>query len=177
MVSGIGVLLFFIMSAPYRLARFFGFLNPANDPQGAGYLYLELKKVISTSGLLGQGFTLEPRLVPEVHTDFIFTYITYTFGWIAGIIIAALIILFLVRIARIALVVKTNYAKLIIYGFVAIFSTQFLWNILMNLGAAPMAGVGLPFISYGGSQFIMNMVAVGLISSVYRRKNIFPSVS
>ena len=176
MVSGIGVLLLFIMSAPYRLERFFVFLNPASDPQGVGYLYLQIKKAISTSGLLGQGFTLQPGLIPEIHTDFIFTYIIYTFGWIAGFIIASLTVLFLVRIARIALVVKTNYARLVISGLAAIFTAQFLWNILMNLGAAPISGIGLPFISYGGSQFVMNMAAIGLISSVYRRKNIYHSL-
>lgn len=66
---------------------------------------------------------------------------------------------------------KTNYARLLASGLAAIFAVQFLWNIAMNLGFAPISEVGLPFISYGGSQLIINALAVGIILSIYRRKN------
>ncbi|MEW6624523.1 MAG: FtsW/RodA/SpoVE family cell cycle protein [Bacillota bacterium] len=67
---------------------------------------------------------------------------------------------------------KNSYARLLISGFVVIFAIQFLWNMAMNLGLAPISEVGLPFISYGGSQLTINAFAKGIILSIYRRKNL-----
>lgn len=158
--------------APQWLAKFFMFLNPAQDPLGAGYLNMQLSEVLSSSGYLGQGLSFAPGMLPDLHTDFIFAFITYTFGWTASILLIALIIVFLVRVALIAKQVKTSYAKLLISGIVGLLTLQFLWHIAMNLGIAPIAAVGLPFISYGGSQLVINAAAVGIILSIYRRKNI-----
>jgi rod shape determining protein RodA len=177
LISGslIAILILCIITEPYRLNRLLTFLNPAGDPLGSGYLNIQLSKIISDSGLLGQGLTFDPQVLPALHTDFIFAFITYTFGWIASILLITFVVMFLVRIARIARQVKINYAKLLISGFVSILAVQFLWNIAMNLGLAPISGLGLPFISYGGSQLIINAATVGIISSIYRRKNISKS--
>lgn len=161
-----------IMRSPYMLQRFLSFINPQADPLGSGYLNIQLSNLINSAGLYGQGFTLEPRSIPEVHTDFIFAYITFTFGWIVAIVLVAMMIAFLVRIARVAAIVKNSYAKLLISGFVAIYFMQFLWYISMNLGLAPISAISLPFISYGGSQLIINALAVGAILSIYRRRNL-----
>lgn len=123
------------------------------------------------AGLWGKGLTFDGRMLPEIHTDFMFTYIVYTFGWIAGVLLAALVVLFLVRISIIAFHVKSSYGKLLIGVLVAVFAVQFVWNILMNLSLAPIAGVSLPFISYGNSQFIIDMAAIGLISNIYKQRN------
>ncbi|MEQ8236355.1 MAG: FtsW/RodA/SpoVE family cell cycle protein [Syntrophomonadaceae bacterium] len=147
-------------------------LNPVADPLGNGYLNIQLSKVISHSGFLGQGLTFTPQVLPELHTDFIFAFITYTFGWIASFLLIALVVGFLVRIALIAGQIKIHYGKLLISGFVSILAIQFLWNILMNLGLAPISGVGLPFISYSCSQLVTNAATVGIISSIYRRRNV-----
>lgn len=133
------------ISASHRYKQLISFINPENDTLGSSFY---------------------------VHTDFIFSYITLTFGLVAGGILAALAVMFILRISRMATAVKNNYARLLISGFAAIFAVQFLWNILMNLGFAPICGVGLPFISYGGSQLIFNAAAIGIISSIYRRRNI-----
>jgi len=169
------LLILSIVTEPDRLKRILTFLNPAADPLGSGYLNIQLNKIISNSGLLGQGLTFNPHVLPELHTDFIFAFITYTFGWIASILLITFIVMFLIRIANIARQVKFNYAKLLISGFVSILAIQFLWNIAMNLGLAPIIGLGLPFISYSGSQLIINAATVGIISSIYRRKNISQS--
>lgn len=161
-----------VMAVPYRLERLTIFLNPAADPHGSGYLNMQLNNVISHAGFLGQGLTFNPQLLPELHTDFIFAFITYTFGWIASIVLVVLIVMFLSRIALIARQVKLYYGKLLISGFAAILAIQFLWNILINLGLAPISDVGLPFISYGGTQLVINAALVGIISSIYRRKNV-----
>lgn len=161
-----------IISKPYILHRLTAFINPHADPLGSGYQNIMLSNLISSSGYYGQGFTFDAVSIPAAHTDFIFAYITYTFGWIASIILAVLIMMFLIRMTRIAVIVKNNYARLLGSGFAAIFAVQFLWNIAMNLGFAPISGVELPFISYGGSQLIINALAVGIILSIYRRKNL-----
>lgn len=177
LISGsfISILLLPLITETYRLQRLVDFLNSAGDPQGGGYLNIQLSKVLSYSGLLGQGLTFDSRILPEIHTDFIFAFITYTFGWIASILLITFVVVFLVRIAFIARQVKINYAKLLISGFVSILAVQFLWNIFMNLGLLPISGVGLPFISYSGSQLIINAATVGIISSIYRRKNVSES--
>lgn len=162
---------FYLFKESYRLEKFLIFLNAKSDPQGSGYLNVQLDKLIHSAGIWGKGFTLEGGILPELHTDFIFTYIVYTFGWIAGLLLAVLAVLFLVRIGNIALYVKSSYGKLLISGFVAIFAVQFIWNILMNLSLVPITSIELPFISYGNSQFVINMAAVGLISNIYKQRN------
>jgi len=72
----------------------------------------------------------------------------------------------------IIMVVKDNYAKRLLIGFVSIFVAQFLWNISMNLGLAPISGVGLLFISFGGSQMIFSAAVLGIMLSVYKLRNI-----
>lgn len=160
-----------IISKPYILHRLTAFINTHADPLGSSYQTIMLSNLISSSGYYGQSFTFDTRGIPAAHTDFIFAYISCTFGWIAAIILAVLIMMFLIRMTRIAVIVKNNYARLLASGLAAIFAVQFLWNIAMNLGFAPISEVGLPFISYGGSQLIINALAVGIILSIYRRKN------
>ncbi|ATW26564.1 FtsW/RodA/SpoVE family cell cycle protein [Candidatus Formimonas warabiya] len=161
-----------VISTPYRLQRLITFLNPSADPAGSGWLNIQLSQLMHSSGFFGQGFTLGQKLIPDLHTDFIFSYITFTFGWIAGGILVALVVLFMIRIIFIATTVKNSYGRLLTSGLAAIFAIQFFWNISMNLGWAPISEVGLPFISFGGSRLILNAAALGIISSIYRRKNI-----
>ncbi|GBF34223.1 cell division protein FtsW [Desulfocucumis palustris] len=167
-----GMILLPIINDPYRLNRLTAFIHPEKDLSGMGWLGAQLSKLIDNSGLYGQGLALKPEYVPGLHTDFIFSYITFAFGWIAGGVLAVLVAVFIIRIMLIATAVKSSYARLLVTGFVAIFAVQFLWNILMNLGFAPLIGVGLPFVSYGGSQLIFNAAALGIIFSVYRRRNL-----
>ncbi|GLC30949.1 FtsW/RodA/SpoVE family cell cycle protein [Clostridium omnivorum] len=171
-----GLSFFFVLSEPYRISRMLTFVNPQKDPQGAGYLIIQVKKLLIGAGFFGKGLTLTRQALPEPHTDLIFAYIIYTFGWFAGLSIVALASAFIVRIISLATSVKDTYGKLLIKGIAAIFAVEFSWNILMVLGFAPLVGMSLPFISYGGSQFIMNMIAIGLISSVYKRRTLTVSV-
>lgn len=172
----VGAAVFYIFREPYRIQAIFIYLHPERNPTGDGYVSIQLNKLIESAGVWGKGINFEPKAVPNISGDFIFTYIVYTFGWIAGIILAVLVIVFLVRIALIPFVIKSNYGKFITSGFVAILVVQFVWNILMNLGLAPIMSIGLPFISYGNSQFVLNMAVIGLISSVYKQRNISEKV-
>lgn len=162
---------YFIFSEPYRVKRFLIFLSPEKDPLGAGYINFQIGKVLKSVGVLGNGFNF-PNTVPEVQNDFVLTYIIYTFGWIGGIAVITLAFAFIVRMFMAARRVKDSFGSLIIQGFMCVFAVKFIWNILMILGFLPIMGVSLPFISYGGTGAVTQMAAVGLILSIYKRKNL-----
>ncbi|ABW19883.1 FtsW/RodA/SpoVE family cell cycle protein [Alkaliphilus oremlandii] len=163
----------------YRADRVAVFLNPQLDPLGAGYVDALLKKLLSNAKLFGandqlylmQGNT--PRIaLPEANTDFIFTYIVSAFGWIAGIITIMVIVLAIVRMFLATRKINHPYGRYLASAIVTIFSLQAVANILMNMGMFPITSFSLPFISYGGSNFVVNMALVGLLLSVYRRKDL-----
>lgn len=161
-----------VFSEPYRVKRLFIFINPESDPRGAGWLNLQIQKLLASVELMGNGFTFPKGSIPLIQNDYILTYIIYTFGWVAGITLIVLIITFIIRMFTAAKVVKDTYGRFIIQGFMCIFALEFTWNILMILGLAPIIGVTLPFISYGGSRLLTQMAAVGLIMSIYRSKSL-----
>ncbi|WP_300385850.1 FtsW/RodA/SpoVE family cell cycle protein [Clostridium sp.] len=162
----------YILPRPYRIYRLVALLDPASDPENSGWMYLQLKNLMNSSSAFGNWFTIKPNTIPELHTDFIFTYIVYTFGWIAAAIVIALITIFIIKLINVAKITKNYYGKLLVSGFTSILTTEFLLNIGMNFGISPIIGISLPFMSFGGSQLISNMITVGLILSVYRRKDI-----
>ncbi len=161
-----------ITTTPYNFQRLKVFLNPQADPQNSGYIYIQLQNAIKSAGILGNKNTEIQSRIPELHTDFIFTYITSTFGWLAAAVIILLILVFLLRMVHIAGTSKHSYGKLLSAGFIAILSTQFILSIATSLGFSPFFGVSMPFMSFGGSHIIMDMASAGLILSVYRRKNL-----
>lgn len=162
----------YILPVPYRIHRLIALLNPAGDPTNSGWIYIQLKNLMDSASAFGNGFTLKPNTVPELHTDFIFSYIVYTFGFVAAAILIALITIFILKLIKVATITKNPYGKLLVSGFTAILTTEFLLNIGMNFGISPIIGISLPFMSFGGSQLVANMITVGLILSVYRRKDI-----
>ena len=179
-ILGVAVLtiatgLYSIFNVDYRAQRILMFLNPEVDAQGAGYINVQLKKILTSAGLFGNGFDIDKDLtftLPEMNTDFVFSYIVYTLGWIVGAIIISLIIVFFIRLIKTSKSIKNSYGRLIVASFTSIFIIQFSYNILMILGLVPLAGFSLPFISYGSRLNIANMAMIGIISSIYRRKNI-----
>ncbi|WP_077369388.1 FtsW/RodA/SpoVE family cell cycle protein [Anaerosalibacter sp. Marseille-P3206] len=179
-ILGVAVLtiatgLYSIFNVDYRAQRILMFLNPEVDAQGAGYINVQLKKILTSAGLFGNGFDIDKDLtftLPEMNTDFVFSYIVYTLGWIVGAIIISLIIVFFIRLIKTSKSIKNSYGRLIVASFTSIFIVQFSYNILMIFGLVPLAGFSLPFISYGSRLNIANMAMIGIISSVYRRKNI-----
>lgn len=162
----------YILPIPYRVHRLIALLNPAGDPENSGWIYIQLKNLMDSASAFGNGFTIKANTVPELHTDFIFTYIVYTFGFVAAAIVIALITIFILRLIKVATITKNPYGKLLVSGFTAILTTEFLLNIGMNFGIFPIIGISLPFMSFGGSQLVVNMIAIGLILSVYRRKDL-----
>ncbi|MEH7073783.1 FtsW/RodA/SpoVE family cell cycle protein [Neobacillus drentensis] len=127
-------------------------------------------KKLGASDFIGNSLNLTPNLISEVHTDFIFTYIIYSFGWLAAIIAFVLVVFFIWRILSAAKSVNFIYGKMLAIGLAVTFASQFILSILTNLGLSPLPGVAMPFMSFGGSHILLEMIAVGLILSIFRRR-------
>ncbi|MBB6713429.1 FtsW/RodA/SpoVE family cell cycle protein [Clostridium gasigenes] len=161
----------FVFEAPYRVARMFSFLRPIDDPYGADWFYNKISMLRKSAGLFGGGGNYSMDALPLATSDYILTYIIYTFGWIIGIILIALVLAFIIRIGFIGVNTRDKYGKLIVSGLCALFATQFLLNILMNLNLAPAFAISLPFISYDGTALIGSMFSIGIITNVHKWRN------
>lgn len=126
---------------------------------------------LGDADFIGSALQSTTGLISEVHTDFIFSYTIYTFGWLSAIIVFAMIAYFLWRIISTGRKMVYSYGRLLTIGLAATFSVQFFLSILMNLGLSGLPGVAMPFMSFGGSHILIEMIAVGLLLSVYRRGN------
>jgi rod shape determining protein RodA len=155
----------------YQLNRFAAFVNPALDPQGVGYNTAQARLAIGSGGLLGKGLfgglQTNGQFVPEQHTDFIFTVAGEELGFVGGGMIILLFLLLLWRACRIAMRAQTLFGVLLAAGVVCWFGFQAFENIGMTLGIMPVAGVPLPFLSYGGSSMFANFLAIGLLENVH----------
>ncbi|MBB6624177.1 FtsW/RodA/SpoVE family cell cycle protein [Clostridium gasigenes] len=160
-----------ILETAYSRARITAFLRPIDDPYDVGWIYNQIYMLRKSAGLFGQGGNYAQDMLPSANSDYILTYIIYTFGWIIGIILIALVLAFIIRIGFIGVNTRDKYGKLIVSGLCALFATQFLLNILMNLNLAPAFAISLPFISYGGTALIINMFSIGIITNVYKWRN------
>lgn len=179
---------FFLMSAAavpflwhvlksYQQKRILVFINPSIDPTGASYTAIQSKIAVGSGGFLGKGYLQGTQtqldFVPEHHTDFILSVIGEEFGFLG---IALLIFLFvqLIRysfqIMRHTTDLKARYLAL---GIATMFFFQVFINMGMTIGIAPITGITLPFISYGGSSLMVCFFAVGLLVSIYRERSIF----
>ncbi len=158
----------------YQYRRIDTFLDPASDPLGAGYHITQSKIALGSGGWSGRGFMegTQSRLnfLPEKHTDFIFTTLAEEFGFIGGaslLVLYALIIIFCVAAA---LSMKDRYSSILTLGIGATFFLFFAVNMSMVMGMAPVVGVPLPLVSYGGSAMLVLMMAFGLVQSAHVHK-------
>ncbi|MBI4535270.1 MAG: rod shape-determining protein RodA [Ignavibacteriae bacterium] len=159
---------------PYQQKRIDTFLDPAADPQGAGYNVLQSKVAIGSGGFFGKGYLhgtqTQLNFIPEQWTDFIFCVPGEEFGFFGSTIVLVLFMGLLLRGITIASSVKTPYGSLVALGVTAIFATHVFINIGMSLGLLPVIGVPLPFLSYGGSAMITNMAMVGLLANLHAHR-------
>ncbi|MDA47423.1 FtsW/RodA/SpoVE family cell cycle protein [Listeria monocytogenes] len=132
---------------------------------------ISVKTILSQAGWFGKG--LHNNLtIPEAHTDFVFPFLVYSFGWVFGIFLCLLLLVFILRISLNAFKTKDLFGRLLTIGGAVLFTVPAFWNILMGLGIVPIMVVPLPFISYGGSMLLVYAALLGLILNVYRRKDI-----
>lgn len=167
----ITMFVFAIFSAPYRMERFFIFLNPLKDSEGDGWIYNQLNILRDSANLFGNSNNINNLSIPNSNMEFVLTSIIYCFGWIIGILVILLILSFIIKIGFIAFNTKNNYGKLLASGLCALFAIQFILSILANFSLSPILGISMPFISYGGTQLVINVVAISIINNVYKFRN------
>ncbi|MGG0218226.1 FtsW/RodA/SpoVE family cell cycle protein [Bacillus mycoides] len=149
----------------YRIARILGFLNPVHDQWD-----LRLKEAMSSAGWFGTYGNI--KSIPAAHTDFVFASLTYYYGYMLALVLVIILSLFAVRIINIAYKINDGYGKLLLVGGVTLFVIHFICNVGMILGLLPRTSISLPFISYGWIPTLFHAFIMGIVLSVYRRKDI-----
>lgn len=155
----------------YQYQRIETFLDPSSDPLGTGYHITQSKIALGSGGYSGRGFMQgtqsQLNFLPEKHTDFIFTTFAEEFGFLGGIILLFLYILIIFCCYLTAMQNHNRFAALLTLGIAATFFFYFSVNMLMVMGLAPVVGVPLPLISYGGSAMLVLLGAFGLVQSAH----------
>jgi len=163
--------IYMALAQPYRVRRIFSFLDPDADPLGSNYQAIQSKIAIGSGQLWGLGFGMSGQksdFLPEAHCDFIFSILCEERGFIGASIVILLLIIFLWRGIRIALQAPDQFGFLLAGGLTVSISLFAFINIAVTLGLLPVTGLPLPFISYGGSALVVNLIASGLILNVSR---------
>ena len=154
-----------------RRRRIDTFLDPSQDPLGAGYHITQAKIALGSGGWTGRGFMegTQSRLnfLPEKHTDFIFTTLAEEFGFVGAFSLLGLYTLLIGFCVVSALANKDRFSSLLILGIAATFFFFFAVNMAMVMGLAPVVGVPLPLVSYGGSAMLVLLCAFGLMQSAH----------
>ena len=178
LICGIGAPATFVvvklhLLAQHQINRFAAFADPNLDPQGVGYNTHQARLAIGSGGVFGQGLfhgaQTNGQFVPEQQTDFVFTVIGEETGLAGGLLVIGLFALLLWRACLIARAATQPFPLLISAGVICWFGFQSFENIGMTLGIMPVAGIPLPFVSYGGSSMFANFIAVGLLENVRLR--------
>ena len=158
----------------YQRTRISTFLNPEQDAQGAGYQQIQARITVGSGGLWGKGFTKgtqgQLRFLPVVHNDFIFSVLAEEHG-LAGVLVTLALYLFVIlRSLESARLAKDQLGAFLVLGVLAGFTFQVIYNITMSAGLAPVKGLTLPLMSYGGSSMIATLAGFGLILNARMRR-------
>ncbi|SDC40500.1 MULTISPECIES: rod shape-determining protein RodA [unclassified Candidatus Frackibacter] len=158
----------------YQLMRLIIFWNPKLDPLGYGYNIIQSKIAVGSGGLLGKGLfdgtQTQLGFLPEKHTDFIFSVLGEELGFLGASVILICYFVLLWRAIKIALDARDDFGQLIVVGVISMFLFHIFENIGMVIGIMPITGIPLPFVSYGGSSLLTNILAISLIINVNVRK-------
>jgi rod shape determining protein RodA len=159
---------------PHQQKRIESFVNPMADPLGAGYNILQTKVAIGSGGFFGKGFLhgnqTQLRFIPEQWTDFIYCVIGEEFGFVGSFLVVILFFVLFTRLIHIATHTRNKFGSIVIMGTLALLFTHFSINIGMNLGVAPVIGLPLPFMSYGGTSLLVNMTLIGITLNFYKNR-------
>jgi len=161
----------------YQKQRLLTFLNPENDPLGAGYHIMQSKIALGSGGMFGKGFLSGTQshlnFLPEKQTDFIFTMLAEEFGLIGGTGLVALYALLIGYCIYIAFRCRSQFARLLAMGLVANFFLYVFINIAMVMGLVPVVGVPLPLISHGGTAMLTVLIGFGLVMSCWLHRDTY----
>ena len=160
----------------YQKERILSFVDPDHDPAGKGYQGLQSRIAVGSGELMGKGFhggtQTQFKFLPEGHTDFIFAVLAEEWGFLGGLLCISLFLALLLLGLEIAAKAKDTLGALLAIGLVGMLTFNMAVNVGMTIGLAPIVGIPLPLISYGGSATIMTMAALGLLFSVKRARMI-----
>jgi rod shape determining protein RodA len=160
----------------YQVDRLLVFLNPDYDPGGSGYHLLQSKIAIGSGMMTGkglyQGTQTQLNFLPEHHTDFVFSVLGEELGFVGAAILLSLYVIVIWRALRIAMISDSLFGSLVAGGILSMLLFQVFVNIGMTIGIMPITGIPLPFVSYGGSSMIANLLAIGLLESIHVRSRL-----
>jgi cell division protein FtsW len=154
---------------PYRRARLLSFLNPWSDVQGDGYQPVQAMLALGSGGIFGEGLgqsVSKANYLPEAHTDMIFAIIGEELGLVGATALIAAYAAFAYAGFRVALGCRDPFGKRLAAGITTLVCGQALINLAAVMGAAPLTGITLPFVSYGGSSLVVGLAAVGILLNI-----------
>jgi rod shape determining protein RodA len=158
----------------YQRSRLSTFLDPGEDPRGAGYQQIQARITVGSGGLTGKGFMQgtqgQYKFLPVAHNDFIFSVLAEEAGFLGVLAALGLYLFVILRSLEAARLAKDRLGSYLVTGLVSGFAFQVIYNITMSAGLAPVKGLTLPLMSYGGSSMIATMAGFGLILNVRMRR-------
>src|SRR4030095_1923732 len=173
-MSGLFVNMAYNKLQPYQQKRIMSMFNPESDPLGAGYNVIQSKIAIGSGGMMGKGFLqgtqTQLKYIPEQWTDFIFCMVGEEFGFVGSIVVVLLFLVLIWQTIHIAYICKNQFLSICCIGFATIFSFHILINLGMIMGIMPVIGIPLPFMSYGVSFLLSNLIMLGIILNAYRNR-------
>jgi rod shape determining protein RodA len=161
----------------YQKQRLLVFLNPNIDPLGAGYTVIQSRIAIGSGGLFGRGWLSGTQsqlyFLPESHTDFIFATFSEQWGFLGSGLLLFMYYLIIRQGFIIAQRTQDSFGRLLAYGISLLLALQVFINIAMNMGLAPVVGLPLPLMSYGGSSILVTFIALGILVNIDRTRSVF----
>jgi rod shape determining protein RodA len=161
----------------YQRQRVLTFLDPERDPLGAGYHVIQSKIAVGSGGFLGKGYLQGTqgslRFLPEQHTDFAFAVFAEEWGFLGAVVLLALFIALVYRGFFLASRSQHRFASFACGGLTVYFLAHIVINLAMVCGLFPVVGIPLPFVSYGGSSMVTNMMALGIMTNLARSRFTF----
>ena len=158
----------------YQKTRIASFLDPEKDPRGAGYQQIQARITVGSGGLTGKGFLQGTQsqydFLPVAHNDFIFSVLAEEQGFIGVLFALGLYLFVVLRSLEAARLSKDRIGQYLVVGIMAGFTFQVIYNVTMSVGLAPVKGLPLPLMSYGGSSVIATLIGFGLILNVRMRR-------
>jgi cell division protein FtsW len=154
---------------PYRRARLFSFLDPWHDAQGAGYQIVQAIIGLGSGGIFGVGLgqsVLKVNYLPEAHTDFIFAIVGEELGLVGASLVIGAYVTFAYAGLRVALRCRDPFGKRLAVGLTTLVCGQAMLNLATVMGLAPVTGITLPFVSYGGSSLVVSLASVGVLLNI-----------
>ena len=159
---------------PYQKTRISSFLDPSQDAKGAGYQQIQARITVGSGGPLGKGFRQgtqgQLRFLPVAHNDFIFSVLAEEQGFAGVLVTLGLYLFVILRALEAASLSKDRLGSYLVLGVLASFTFQVVYNITMSAGLAPVKGLTLPLMSYGGSSMIATLAGFGLVLNVRMRR-------